>query len=67
MSPRPVRRISVLLLRLGIAGLFLAALGITLTGFALFGCQACPPTGESRPVEGMIVNPPDPPAKTKEQ
>ncbi len=64
MSPRPVRCITVLLLRLGIAGLFVVALAITLTRFALFGCQSCPsdPNANSRKIEGMIVNPPDPPA-----
>ena len=67
MSPQPVRRISALLLRLGVAGLFLVALAATLTGFALFGCANCPPTGESRPTEGFIINPPDPPAKATQK
>jgi hypothetical protein len=63
MPPKPLRRITVLLMRLGIVGLFLAAVGIALTGFALFGCTNCAePNGPSRKIEGMTVNPPDPPA-----
>ncbi len=66
MSPKPVRRITILLLRLGVAGLFAAALAMTFTGFALFGCQNCQQSnGASRTTEGMIVNPPDPPAQDR--
>ena len=66
MTQKPLRRISVLLLRLGVVGLFLAAAGLSLTGFALFGCQSCQlNNGPSRSIEGMTVNPPDPPASQK--
>jgi hypothetical protein len=60
MSQKPLRRISLLVLRLGVVGLFLAAGAISLTGFALFGCQSCGETnGPSRKIDGMTVNPPD--------
>jgi hypothetical protein len=64
---RPPRRLHVLILRLGILGAFLAALGTAAVGFVLFGC-ACSDsqTTNSNPAhrpEGMIVNPPDPPMR----
>ena len=66
MAQKPLRHISVLLLRLGVVGLFLAAGTLSLTGFALFGCQGCgEPNGASRKIDGMTVNPPEPPASQK--
>lgn len=64
---RPPRRLHVLILRLGILGVFLIALGAATAAFALFGC-ACSDSQRvgsdpaHRP-EGMIVNPPDPPMR----
>ena len=58
------RRIRVLILRIGITGVFLVALGIAVASFALFGC-ACGgvQTIANKDIEGMTVNPPDPGTK----
>jgi hypothetical protein len=42
-SRPPGRRMHVLVFRLGILGAFIAAFGVSLASFALFGCF-CPPT-----------------------
>jgi hypothetical protein len=64
-SSRPVkfRRLHVLIFRLGILSAFLVALGVALTGFALFECTCTDNNLNLRKVERMIVNPPDPSTK----
>jgi hypothetical protein len=64
--PPPRRNLHVLAIRLGIFGLFVVALGIATAGFALFGCACGDPQTSSKrlDIEGMIVNPPDPPLRS---
>jgi hypothetical protein len=58
--PAKHRRLRVLVLRLGILGVFVAALGVAVTGFALFGCACDRNNVNSSKYDGMTVNPPDP-------